>query len=150
MDSKNTFHVKQLSALLHMPSKKLTTREIGDTGEQIASQYLQNIGFSLIERNYWRKWGEIDLIVSKNNKIHFVEVKTVSHATIAELEVAVLRGTWRPEEQVHQFKLHQIHKALETWVSERAYEGEWQIDVIAMRIVPRETYACVNYIQNIT
>jgi hypothetical protein len=29
------------------------------------------------------------------------------------------------------------------------YDGEWQIDVLAVRIVPREKYATVKYLENI-
>lgn len=129
---------------------KRQNREIGDLGEQIAVKYYINKGFSLIERNYWRKWGEIDVIVRNADRIHFIEVKTVSYETEAQLRDAVARGTWRPEERVDDFKLHQIHKALETWLIDNQYTGEWQIDVAGVRIVPHETLATVNIIDNIT
>lgn len=133
-----------------MSASKRKNKEIGDLGEQIACKYLKDRGYRIREQNYWRKWGEIDIVAKKGDVVRFIEVKTVSHETRGELEQAVLRGTWRPEEQVHQFKLHQIHKAVETWLSEHNYEGAWQIDVLAIRIVPRETYAKVNFIENIT
>lgn len=131
-----------------MKSKK-NNKQTGDWGEQIAAGYLERKGFTILERNYWRKWGEIDIVAQKSNQVHFVEVKTVSYETKADLADAVARGTWRPEEQVHQFKLRQIYKALETWIADRSYEGDWQIDVLAVRIVPRETYATVKYIENV-
>lgn len=137
------FHVKQIS------SKKQLNKQIGDWGEEIAANYLKKKGFTILERNYWRKWGELDIVAKKSNQVHFVEVKTVSHETKSDLVAAVARGTWRPEEQVHQFKLGQISKALETWIIDHNYDGDWQIDVIAVRVVPRETYATVKYIENI-
>lgn len=126
-----------------------TTKEIGNLGEKIAVKYLIENGFEVLETNYWKKWGEIDVIAKKGDLIHFVEVKSVSYETKSKLEYAVTHETWQPEEQVHRFKIHQIEKALETWVSEKNYEGQWQIDVIAVRIVPRETYATVKYLDNI-
>lgn len=131
-------------------SKKQLNKEIGDLGERIAAKYYENNGYTLVERNYWRKWGEIDLIVKKGSAIHFVEVKTVSYETKADLQSAVACGTWRPEERVDEFKLHQIHKALETWLIDNQYTGDWQIDVAGVRIVPHETFATVNIIDNIT
>lgn len=131
-------------------SKKSKTKEIGDLGEAIAVKYLVNKGFSILEQNYWRKWGELDIVARETNgMVHFVEVKTVSYETKALLEEAVSRGTWKPEEQVHQFKLHQIYKALETWIADKQYKGDWQIDVVAVRVVPRERFASVKYIENI-
>jgi len=132
-----------------MVAKKQNNKKIGNLGEQIVVNYLKNKDFVILEKNYWRKWGEIDVIAKKNNVVHFVEVKTVSHETKAQLQDAVRHGTWRPEEQVHQFKLHQIHKALETWIGDTNYEGDWQIDVAAVRIVPHETYATVKFIDNV-
>jgi len=132
-----------------MLKQKKNTRAVGDMGEHIAAQYLVEKGFDILETNYWRKWGELDIVAKKGNVVTFVEVKTVSYETKEKLEYAVSHETWRPEEQVHQFKMHQIAKALETWISERNYEGDWQIDVLAVRIVPRETFATVKHIENI-
>lgn len=133
-----------------MANKQHTTKEIGDLGESVACEYLKKHNYTVLQCNYWKKYGEIDIIAKKDEKVHFVEVKTVSYETKAALEYAVSHETWRPEEQVHQFKLRQIEKALKAWISENRHEGEWQIDVAAVRVVPRETYASVNYIENIT
>ena len=132
-----------------MSQNMKNTKQIGDLGEQIAVNYLKSKGFSILETNYWRKWGEIDVIAKKEGIAHFVEVKTLSYETKAKLEYAVTHETWRPEEQVHHFKLHQIAKTLETWISDNNYEGEWQIDVVAVRMAPQETYATVKFIDNI-
>jgi putative endonuclease len=121
----------------------------GAIGEDVAKQFLIQRGYSILEMNYWRKWGEIDIVAKKGAKVHFVEVKTVSHETKQDLEWAVSRGTWRPEELVHRFKLHQIHKALQTWISDNKYTGDFQIDVMAVRLVPHETFATVKLIENI-
>ena len=133
-----------------MTEIKKNTKKTGDLGEKVAQQYLVEHDFSIVEVNYWRKWGEIDIIAKDTNAvIHFIEVKTVSHETKDELENAVAHETWRPEEQVTERKLHQIHKAIQTWLSENDYMGEFKIDVVAVRIVPRETYATINFIENV-
>ena len=134
----------------NMTQNSKNTKQTGEAGERVACDYLKRLEYTILERNYWKKWGEIDIVAQKGESVYFVEVKTVSHETKGELEYAVSHETWRPEEQVHQFKLRQIAKALETWISENNYNGEWQIDVLAIRIVPRETYATVNHIENIT
>lgn len=129
--------------------KRGEKNQIGAYGEEIAAKYLKNKGFSILDRNYLKKWGEIDLVARGTNGIHFVEVKTVSHETKSALQAAVSRGTWRPEENAHPQKLRRLHRAIETWISEQSYEGDWQIDVIAVRVVPREKYATAKYLPNI-
>ena len=47
-------------------------------GEKIAGRFLQSKGFEIVSWNYLKPWGEIDIIVRKKRKIHFIEVKTVS------------------------------------------------------------------------
>lgn len=50
--------------------------ETGKLGEQIAKDWLISKHYEIIESN-WRygKW-EIDIIAKKNDKLHFIEVKT--------------------------------------------------------------------------
>ena len=127
-----------------------STKITGNLGESVAAEYLMRQGFTVLERNYARKWGEIDLICEKAGTVHFVEVKTVSHETIAQLQDAVARGTWRPEEQVHEAKFRRLTRIIETWLMQHNRYQDWQIDVLALRIVPRETFASVNLIEKVT
>ena len=131
------------------PSKKHQNKVVGNQGELITANHLKRKGFKLIEMNYLRKWGEIDVIVQKDDKIHFVEVKTVSYETKVDLERAVAHGTWRPEENVHAFKIKKLSRAIESWIADNKWAGDWQIDVAAVRIVPRETFATIKIIYNI-
>lgn len=123
--------------------------EIGKIGESIATKWLESHKYSIIQRNYFKKWGEIDIIASKNSRMHFVEVKSVSYETRKMLECAVSHETWRPEENVHREKLKRLGRAIETLLFERQYTGAWQIDVLTIRIVPRERFARVNLIDNV-
>ena len=121
----------------------------GRVGEDIAEKWLRKKGFKIIDRNYRKKWGEIDIVARGTNKTHFVEVKTVSHETKKALDTAVSHGTWRPEENVHDEKLRRLGRAIETWIVEHTLDGDWQIDVITVRMVPDEKYAQVGYIENV-
>ena len=51
-------------------------KKFGNEGEEIAASFLERQGFQILERNYRCRLGEIDLIVEKDQKILFVEVKT--------------------------------------------------------------------------
>jgi putative endonuclease len=137
------FHMERSSR------NKLKNNETGSKGELLTAQYLKNLDYSVIGMNYRKQWGEIDVIAKKDEQIHFIEVKTVSYETKHDLEAAVLRGTYRPEENVHKYKLKKLARAIETWLIEYNWQGDWQIDVAAVRIVSRETFASINMIYNI-
>lgn len=49
---------------------------LGKTGEELAVQYLQQHGLSILARNYRQKSGEIDIIAEDRDCLVFVEVKT--------------------------------------------------------------------------
>ncbi len=133
--------------------KKGERNKIGAYGEDIAARYLEKQNHTIIGRNYLKKWGEIDIVsretIENKEIVHFVEVKTVSYETKDQLQKAVSYGTYRPEENVHPQKVQRMHRTIESWLLERDYSGEWQIDIISVRVVPREKYATVKYIPNI-
>ena len=129
--------------------KKGIKNTVGAYGEEIAVMYLKKRGFSILEVNYLKKWGEIDIVARETDKIHFVEVKTVSYETKAAMATAVSHGTWRPEENVHATKLKKLGRTIESWLLEHDCDLDWQIDVVAVRIVPREKHATVKYLPNV-
>jgi len=129
--------------------KVKNTTKTGNLGETIASEYLVAHGHTILERNFRKKYGEIDIISRAHDTVHFVEVKTTTHKDRAQLEWSVTHETWQPEELVHQFKLHQIEKTLEAWLQQHNWVGRYQIDVATVRIVPTELYACVKYLPQV-
>lgn len=51
-------------------------KEIGNLGEEMASKYLKNQGYNIIERNFRTRVGEIDIVAREEGFLIFVEVKT--------------------------------------------------------------------------
>ena len=51
----------------------MTTKEIGDFGEKAAEDYLVEMDYLILERNYRLKFGEIDIIAAKDGGLVFVE-----------------------------------------------------------------------------
>ena len=45
------------------------SQKIGKIGEDIAAKFLMKHGFSVLDRNYTKKWGEIDIIAQKEEKL---------------------------------------------------------------------------------
>lgn len=52
-------------------------KQIGNSGEIRALNFFKEKGFEIVETNFRARGGEIDLIVSKDELIVFVEVKTL-------------------------------------------------------------------------
>jgi putative endonuclease len=56
-------------------SVKSLNRVKGNAGEATACHFLEQNGFQIIQQNYRTKLGEIDIIASRAEQIHFIEVK---------------------------------------------------------------------------
>ncbi len=122
---------------LHMKTSK---RKTGDVGEGVACRYLETKGFRILERNYLRPWGEIDVIAEKSKKLHFIEVKTVSGETSV-----------RPEENVHPAKLKRLHRAIQTYLLDHKvpHETDWQVDIACVYLNHQTRRARVEMLENI-
>jgi hypothetical protein len=53
-------------------------KRVGLLGESIAATYLAGKGFSIVERNYRRPWGEIDIIAEKGGTNKDINVPLVA------------------------------------------------------------------------
>lgn len=98
-------------------------QKIGQIGENIAETFLVKRGYTVIERNYWRKVGEIDIICRKDGKLYFVEVKSVSRENISR----ETSDGYRPEDNLHPKKIERVGRAVEIYLSENNIDSEWEI-----------------------
>lgn len=51
-------------------------QEVGSKGEKVAEIYFKNKGHMIVDKNYRKLRGEVDLITLESDILHFVEVKT--------------------------------------------------------------------------
>ena len=57
---------------------KTEKRKIGDIGEEFTCRFLEGRGYKIVERNYLKKWGEIDIVAENKDGLHFIEVKSLT------------------------------------------------------------------------
>lgn len=124
-----------------MPSQK---RKFGDLGEKIAGDYLKKEGYQILERNYQKPWGEIDLIAQKEKAVVFIEVKTRTVQPGQSLKFAY------PEENVRLSKKRKLIRTAQTYLNEKNYSPEtpWQIDVIALELNLQTKKANLKHFKN--
>lgn len=117
-------------------------RQFGNIGEEIATMFLVKHNFQTLERNYLKKWGEIDVVARKGDRLHFIEVKTV---------VANPDGYIRGEEQVHEKKLERLSRTIESYLLEKNISSKtsYQLDLVVVEINKETKKAKVRYLPNI-
>jgi putative endonuclease len=97
--------------------------QTGKKGEQLAELYLSSIGFNILHRNWRYSRYEIDLIATKENILHFIEVKTRTNSNFG-----------MPEENVDVKKLEHVMTAAEEFLYQFP---EWKIiqyDVLSITL----------------
>ncbi len=126
-------------------------QKIGEIGESVAVKFLMKHGYSVLERNYTRKWGEIDIIAEKSKKLYFIEVKTVSCALANIKDIEYETEKYRPEENMHAWKLKRLLRTIQTYLIDKNVPDnrEWQLDLICVFLDLFDNQAKVSRIENI-
>ena len=84
----------------------LNNSELGKIGEDLATGYLQDLGYEILERNWRFKRVELDIVAQSGSTLVFCEVKTrrsVSHGI--------------PSDAITPLKLQHIRTAALHWLS---------------------------------
>jgi putative endonuclease len=135
-------------------------KEIGNKGEDLACQYLEQLGYEIMKRNHVDRVGEIDIIAYKDYVIHFVEVKSVSretqnnviHETFSDKYIPLKEKIhqYNPAEKVDRLKMCKIEKVAERFIFENGLEEEaYQFDLIMVFIYDGGFRYKIEVIENI-
>lgn len=116
-------------------------RAKGNIGEDIACKFIQVRGFEVIERNYLKKWGELDIVAQKDSKIHFFEVKSVTGHF----------DTHNPEDNVHGLKVRHLRRIIETYLEEKGggLDKEFYFHVLCVYMDMQARTGKVRWIKNV-
>jgi putative endonuclease len=103
----------------------LQTKKLGTRGEQIAINYLQNLGYRILERNYRNRLGEIDIIARQGRDLVFIEVKTRSDNIYGS-----------PFDSVTASKQRQLSKVALEYLSKNDWlDHPARFDVVGVRLI---------------
>ncbi len=107
------------------------SRSKGNVAEELAAAYLYDHGYEIVERNFYSRFGEIDIIALKEDTLHFVEVKSGE-----DYELAI--------QNITPTKLSRLIKTGDTYMKKNSVEIDYMYDAIV--VVGNE----VSYLENIT
>lgn len=95
--------------------------ETGRRGEDLALDWLQAHGFWLRDRNWRSGHKELDLVVESAERVHVVEVKTLTPPLLV-----------RPFEKVDAAKQRRLTAAASHYIAERRVDKEVQFDIVSV------------------
>jgi putative endonuclease len=110
--------------------------ETGKIGEELATKYLLEKGYKIIDRNFSCKQGEIDIIALDKDYYVFVEVKTRTNEHYG-----------KPREAVDEKKKKHIYLSAQYYVNLKHIENRpIRIDII--EVYKRKNKYYLNHIKN--
>ena len=98
-----------------------SSRSVGYNGEDIAVKFLIENGFNIIKRNFRYKHYEIDLIASKSDCLHFIEVKFRKNNNFGY-----------PESFVSDSQKCRIKLAAEKYIYDISWSDRIMFDIVSM------------------
>ena len=107
----------------------MNSRNKGNIAEEKAVEFLKNQNYQIIERNFYSKFGEIDIIAKQDNILHFIEVKSGEN--------------FEPIYNITPSKLQKIIKTLNFYLQKHKLNNPYQIDAIIIK-------NNIEFIENIT
>lgn len=118
--------------------------ELGKSGEDLACRYLVDKGYRIIERNFRKPWGELDIITKNRDKtLVFVEVKTMRQfdnesGNSANSYPQLPNSGIEPEMQMTPAKIKKTKRAASLYAGSYPdlvddLKG-WRIDLLALTI----------------
>lgn len=96
-----------------MGSMEKNKRKIGTFGETLAAKEMEKMGYTILDRNYTKRGGEIDIIAKKGNCIVFAEVK-FRKSTAYGLPKEAVTGT-KQKKIIQTAKAYIFEKELIDW-----------------------------------
>ena len=97
----------------------MNSKNKGNIAEDKAVKFLENLNYQIIERNFYSKFGEIDIITKKDNVLHFIEVKSGKN--------------FEPIYNITPTKLSRIIKTLNVYLKKHKLNNPYQIDAIIIK-----------------
>jgi len=107
------------------------SRAKGNLGEDRACKFLDENGFLIIERNFYSRFGEVDIIASKEEVLHFIEVKSG-----LDYESAI--------QNITPSKLRKFIRTVNVYLKKNALDVDFMIDAVV--VTPKN----VEIVENIT
>lgn len=109
-------------------------------GEDLATKFLKDKGYKILERNFRKGYGEIDIICEKDKTLVFVEVKTRTSSAY---------GT--PFEAITYFKLKSLIKTAEFYkVLNPKLPDAMRIDAVSVILDSSENVVSMEHMENIS
>jgi len=131
-------------------------QKIGEIGENMAEKFLVKHDFLILDRNYTKKWGEIDIVAKKEQRLYFVEVKSVSRETLTNVshDLPAQAGTsdqYQAEDNMHPWKLKRLSRTIQTYLLDKKVsdETEWQVDLLVVYLDIKGRKARVKVVSDI-
>jgi Holliday junction resolvase-like predicted endonuclease len=154
-------------------------QKVGQLGEDLVEMFLVKRGHAVLDRNFRRPWGELDIVTLRKGTVHFIEVKALARSVSDETKLSfqnsrraregkvssetsqqraeayvrsrVQKDVFRPEESIGPEKVKRLGRIIRTYLREKYVSSEtpWQFDVATVLIDEETKRAKINLVEEL-
>jgi putative endonuclease len=116
------------------------TKDLGRTGEELAAEHFERLGYRIAARNHRTRWGELDLVLvdEEEDTIVFCEVKTRR------------LGSGAPFDNLHEGKRKQVRTMAAAWLAHtknRPRFAELRFDAVGVTLDNRDRLVRLDHLE---
>ena len=109
------------------------SKQKGQEAEEEACAFLRSMDFEIIERNFFARYGEIDIVTKKEGILHFIEVKSGQN--------------FEPTQNITPTKIKKLIKAINLYELKYPHKLPYCLDALIIRYDREPRY---ELLENIT
>ena len=112
---------------------------LGRTGEDLAAEHFERLGYDVVDRNYRTRYGELDLVCFDGETLVFCEVKTRRANRAAS-----------PWDNLHSEKRAQVRRMSAAWLAEkpgRPYAQQLRFDAVGVLFDPQGRLVALDHLE---
>ncbi len=97
------------------------SKNFGNKSEELATRFLEERGFVIVERNFYaKKLGEIDIVAQKGSVLHFIEVKSA-------------KADFDPVYNMTPTKIRRVINSAYYYIKTKKIDAPFSIDALIIR-----------------
>ena len=84
-------------------------------------EFLKEKGYEIIDRNFYTRFGEIDIIAKKGDVLHFIEVRSAGTSFLSH-----------PVESITEKKKRHFVKSIQLYLKQSGWRGDYRADLVTV------------------
>lgn len=109
----------------------MNKKHIDKLGEDIACIYMKRKGYEVIDRDYYNKLEDINVVAEEKGRIYFIQVKTAT--CLRDVNHETVKGMYRIDNGLEALRVKKMESVVKSYLEKYNLQGKpWSYGVIVV------------------